>query len=169
VALGPANAHGDGGFIAKLRIATSAQRFQISTDGFGPYVNAICDGLGDRVDLAQLVKTYVNNNSREGQQRYSPAEVVGALPKPIMGNPLAEKICTSHVERQNGSMRQWIKRLTRLSYAFSKKWGNLNAALGLHFAYYNLCRIHRTLRVTPAMEAGITDRAWELSDLLRVG
>src|SRR2546426_9825109 len=83
-----------------------------------------------------------------------------------MGNPLAEKICTSHVERQNGSMRQWIKRLTRLSYAFSKKWENLNAALALHFAYYNFCRVHSSLRVTPAMEAGIANYVWTLLELL---
>jgi len=113
----------------------------------------------------ELIKRYANN-SHEGQQRYSPAEVVGILPQPIMGNPLAEKICTSHVERQDGSMRQWIKRLTRLSYAFSKKWGNLNAALALRFAYYNFCRVHSSLRVTPAMEAGIADHVWELQELL---
>ena len=77
-----------------------------------------------------------------------------------------DRSCTSHVERQNGSLRQWCKRLTRLTYAFSKKWENLNAALALHFAYYNFCRIHRTIRVTPAMEAGITDRLWSMSNVV---
>jgi hypothetical protein len=73
---------------------------------------------------------------------------------------------TSHVERKNGSLRQWCKRLTRLTYAFSKKWENLRAALALHFCYYNFCRIHSSLRVTPAMAAGLTDHVWNLSDLI---
>ena len=77
-----------------------------------------------------------------------------------------ERASTSHVERQNGTLRQWCKRLTRLTYAFSKKWENLQAALALHFMYYNFCRIHRTLRVTPAMEAGITNSIWTLTELL---
>jgi hypothetical protein len=77
-----------------------------------------------------------------------------------------KRACTSHVERQNGTLRQWRKRLTRLTYAFSKNWDNLRAALALHFAYYNFCRIHRSLRVTPAMEAGVSDRVWEIRDLL---
>jgi hypothetical protein len=83
-----------------------------------------------------------------------------------MGRPDPEGICTSIVERQNLTMRMQIRRLTRLTNAFSKKWENLWATLCLHFAYYNLCRIHRSLRVTPAMEAGITDHAWEIAELL---
>ena len=77
-----------------------------------------------------------------------------------------QRICTSHIERQNGSLRQWCKRLTRLTYAFSKNWGNLKAALALHFAYYNLCRIHGSLRITPAMAAGVTDHVWKLAELV---
>jgi hypothetical protein len=80
--------------------------------------------------------------------------------------PDFERICTSHVERQNLTMRMQIRRLTRLTNAFSKKWENLRAAIALHFAYYNFCRIHQTLRVTPAMEAGLTDHVWELKELL---
>ena len=80
--------------------------------------------------------------------------------------PECDLVCTSHIERQNGSLRQWCKRLTRLTYAFSKKWENLDAAPALHFAYYNFWRIHRTIRVTPAMEAGITDHVWSLAELL---
>lgn len=80
-----------------------------------------------------------------------------------------KRSCTSHVERQNGTLRQWCKRLTRLTYAFSKKWSNLRSALSLHFAFYNFCRIHGTLRVTPAMEAGITDRVWDIKDLIDAG
>ena len=77
-----------------------------------------------------------------------------------------KRACASHVERQNGTLRQWCKRLTRLTYAFSKKWENLQAALALHFAYYNFCRVHGALRVTPAMEAGITNRVWGMADLV---
>ncbi len=99
----------------------------------------------------------------DGRERYSPGEVIRAVPTPIIGNPDTARICTSHVERQNGTLRQWCKRLT---YAFSKKWENLQAALALHFAHYNFCRIHGTLRVTPAMEAGITDHIWSLGELI---
>jgi hypothetical protein len=96
------------------------------------------------------VKVY--GKPEEGRaERYSPGEVIGAIPTPILGNPDPDRICPSHVERQNGTLRQWCKRLTRLTYAFSKKWENLQAALALHFAYYNFCRQHSSLRVTPAM------------------
>src|SRR5207247_3862813 len=105
----------------------------------------------------RVVKVYATAETGR-EARYSPGEVLEAIKTPILGAPDMDRSCTSHVERQNGSLRQWCKRLTRLTYAFSKKWENLNAALALHFAYYNFCRIHRTIRVTPAMEAGITDR-----------
>ena len=120
--------------------------------------------LLDRCDFAQLVKVYAS--PREGEQRYSPADVVKAVPTPVMGNPDRDRICTSHVERQNLTMRMQMRRLTRLTNAFSKKWENLKAALAMYFAWYNFCRIHRTIRVTPAMEAGITDRVWELAELI---
>jgi hypothetical protein len=110
------------------------------------------------------VKIYAT--PREGEQRYSPAEVVDARPKPILGNPDPARICTSHVERQNLTMRMQIRRLTRLTNAFSKKWENLWAALCLYFAWYNFVRIHQTLRVTPAMAAGISDRVWDIQDLV---
>jgi len=151
-------------FIEGLRHATAAQRFQISTDGFAPYRSAISTTLGDRCDFAQLIKVYVNDP--EGQRRYSPPDVTHTERVPVMGNPDPAKICTSHVERQNLTIRMQMRRLTRLTNAFSKKWENLWAAYCLHFAYYNFCRIHKTLRVTPAMEAGITDRVWDLADLL---
>ncbi len=120
--------------------------------------------LLDRCDFAQLVKVYAS--PREGEQRYSPADVVKAVPTPVMGNPDRDRICTSHVERQNLTMRMQMRRLTRLTNAFSKKWENLKAALALYFAWYNFCRIHGRLRVTPAMEAGITDHVWDLNELL---
>jgi hypothetical protein len=91
---------------------------------------------------------------------------VEALPRPVLGNPDRERMCTSHVERQNLTVRMQIRRLTRLKNGFSKKWENLWAAPGLPFVYYNFCRIHQTLRITPAMEAGIADRVWTIRKLL---
>ena len=151
-------------FIEGLRHATAHSRFQITTDGFGPYVPAIVNTLEDRVDFAQLIKVY--RATPEGERRYSPAEVVSTEVVPVLGQPDPKKICTSHIERQNLTMRMQMRRLTRLTNAFSKKWENHWAALCLHFAYYNFCRIHKTLRVTPGMQAGITDRVWDISELL---
>jgi hypothetical protein len=139
-------------------------RIQISTDGFQPYISAITTTLSDRCDFAQLIKVYTQDP--EGQRRYSPPDVTHAEKVPVMGNPDPAKICTSHVERQNLTIRMQMRRMTRLTNAFSKKWENLWAAYWLHFAYYNFCRIHQTLRVTPAMEAGITDRVWTISELM---
>jgi transposase-like protein/IS1 family transposase len=153
-------------FTEKLYEATEG-RFQITTDGFAAYPDAIAYSLGTRVDFAQLVKVYAASPDGKGaEKRYSPAEVVSAIPTPRWGNPIPERISTSHVERQNLTMRMMIRRLTRLTNAFSKKWENLRAALALHFAYYNFCRVHKTLRCTPAMEAGITRHVWELKELL---
>jgi transposase-like protein/IS1 family transposase len=151
-------------FIEGLRAATSPQRFQISTDGFQPYVSAITTTLSDRCDFAQIIKVYVSDP--EGQRRYSPPDVTHTERIIVMGDPDAAKICTSHVERQNLTIRMQMRRLTRLTNAFSKKWENLWAAYCLHFAWYNFVRVHQTLRVTPAMEAGIAGRVWDLQDLL---
>jgi IS1 family transposase len=151
-------------FIEGLRHATARQRFQITTDGFKPYKTAIPDTLGDRVDFAQLIKVY--RAPSEGEARYSPAEVASVEVVPVMGNPDPERICTSIVERQNLTIRMQMRRLTRLTNAFSKKWDNLWAAYCLHFAYYNFCRIHKTLRITPAMAAGITDHVWDMAEIL---
>ncbi len=120
--------------------------------------------LGTRVDSAQLVKVYAA--PRDGEQRYSPAEVVDAVPLPRWGQPELNRSCTSHVEMQSLSIRMGMRRMTRLTNAFSKKWENLKAAYALWFAFYNFCRVHQTLRVTPAMEAGIADRVWDVNDLL---
>jgi transposase-like protein/IS1 family transposase len=151
-------------FMSKLRSATSESRFQFTTDGFRPYVDATHMILGNRVDFAQLVKVY--GTPREGEQRYSAGEVVEAVPVRIYGNPNPLRICTSHVERQNLSIRMGMRRMTRLTNAFSKKWENLEAAYSLWFAYYNFCRVHRSLRVTPAMESGIADHIWTIAELL---
>src|SRR3984957_18706519 len=132
-------------FIEGLRHATSRQSFQITADGFKPYVSAIENTLSDRVDFAQLIKVY--RATPEGERRYSPAEVVSTERVPVIGNPDPKRICTSIVEHQNLTMRMQIRRLTRLTNAFSKKWDNLWAALCLHFAWYNFCRVHKSLRV----------------------
>jgi transposase-like protein/IS1 family transposase len=151
-------------FTEKLHHATSGH-FQLTTDGFAAYPQAISYSLGTRVDYAQLIKVY-GKNDHEGEQKYSPAEVLDTVSKPLIGNPDPRRICTSIVERSNLSMRTSIRRLTRLTNAFSKKWDNLHAALSLYFAYYNFCRIHSSIRCTPAMESGITGHVWTLRELL---
>jgi IS1 family transposase len=150
-------------FIGELRRATEGT-FQLTTDGWASYPDAVERVFGSDIHYAQLVKVYAA--SRDGEQRYSPAEVVDVEVVPRAGMPDYERICTSHIERQNLTMRMQIRRLTRLTNAFSKKWGNLRAAIALHFAYYNFCRVHSSLRVTPAMEAGITDHIWTITELL---
>lgn len=151
-------------FIGKLRYATGDDRFQLTTDGFKPYIKAVEMYLRDRVDFAQLIKVY--GVSRDGEQRYSPAEVVDSVPVKIMGRPDSDRICTSHIERQNLSIRMGMRRMTRLTNAFSKKWENLQAAYSLWFAFYNFCRVHQTLKVTPAMESGLTDHVWSVSEMI---
>lgn len=151
-------------FVEKLRAATSEHQFQITTDGFPAYIDAIETRISDRVEFAQLIKVYAN--AREGEARYSPPEVVGTVVNPIIGDPDPSRICTSHIERSNLSMRMGMRRLTRLTNAFSKKCDNLKAALALYFAHYNFCRVHKTLRTTPAMAAGITDHIWNFDELL---
>jgi transposase-like protein/IS1 family transposase len=149
----------------KVRRATSPDvRFQLTTDGLQAYIAAVDEMLLDRCDYAQLVKTYAQ--PAENEKRYSPAECTGAIKVVISGNPDQKKICTSHVERQNLTMRMQIRRLTRLTNAFSKKLENHQAAIALHFAWYNFCQIHGSLRVTPAMEAGIADHVWSVKELL---
>jgi len=149
----------------KVRRATSADvRFQLTTDALKAYIVAVDEMLLDRCDFAQLIKVYAA--PREGEQRYSPADVVEAVPVVISGNPDPAKICTSHVERQNLTMRMQIRRMTRLTNGFSKKLENHRAAVALHFGFYNFCQLHGSLRVTPAMEAGITNHVWSVTELL---
>jgi transposase-like protein/IS1 family transposase len=151
-------------FTEKLAWATEGN-FQVTTDGFTPYRDAIVLSLGAQgVDFAQLVKLYAANPEKE--TRYSPAECIGCKAMPIFGNPDPAKISTSHVERQNLTMRMQMRRLTRLTNAFSKRWEKLHAMLALYFAWYCFVRVHQTLRVTPAMQAGITDHIWELKELI---
>jgi len=141
-----------------------ASRVQLTTDGFRPYLNAVDDTFGTSIDYAMLVKTYAGDE--DNRERYSPEEIVDARPVPVMGKPKPQYISTSHVERQNLTVRMQLRRFTRLTNAFSKKLENLKAALALYFAWYNFCRVHSTLRVTPAMSAGIADHVWELSEVI---
>ncbi len=150
-------------FITKVRDATTGT-FQLSSDAFGAYRNAVEIGLHDRAEYAQLIKLY---GSLPGDREYyRPAKILGTIKAAVFGNPNPARICTSHIERKNGTLRQWCKRLTRLTYAFSKKWENLESALALHFAHYNYCRPHGSLKVTPAMESGLSDHVWSLDELL---
>jgi IS1 family transposase/transposase-like protein len=153
-------------FIEGVRQATAQGQFQVTSDGWQPYKSAITTTLHDRCDFAQLIKVY--RASVEGEARYSPAEVAAVEVVPIMGQPDPERICTSIVERQNLSIRMGTRRFTRLTNAFSKKFENHAAAVMLWFAFYNFCRVHKTLRVTPAMEAGIADHVWSVRELLEV-
>jgi transposase-like protein/IS1 family transposase len=139
---------------------------QITTDGFKPYPDALAYSLGTRTSYAQLVKVYRQPLEAEDQHKYSPSKIKECTPTPLWGNPNPERICTSHVERQNLNIRTALKRYCRLTLGFSKKWGNLKSALALYFAYYNFCRIHSSIRCTPAMESGITQHVWTLRDLL---
>jgi IS1 family transposase len=155
-------------FIVKLDHATTGP-FQLTTDGFEMYPPAVALNLGKRVDYAQVIKTYGSahpQQSPEGERRYSPSRVLEIIKVPKIGDPNPAMISTSHIERQNLTMRMMMRRLTRLTNAFSKKRENLHAALALHFAFYNFCRVHQTLRCTPAMEAGITHTIWEIKDLI---
>ncbi len=147
----------------KLRQATNG-RFQLTTDGFRPYIGSVEETLGADIDFAQLVKLY--SGDEETRERYTPGEVVETIPVPIQGNPEPGQISTSYVEPQNLTMRMCMRRLTRLRNGFSKKWDNLKGALALNFAYYNFCRVHQTLRVTPAMEAGIANHIWTIEKLI---
>jgi IS1 family transposase len=153
-------------FIEKLFDAVdgTTNRFQITTDGFAGYPPAIAYSLGTRTDYAQLIKIY--GVPEEDDHKYSPSKIKEIIPMPQWGNPNPERICTSHVERQNLNIRMGLRRFTRLTNGFSKKWENLKAAIALYFAYYNFCRIHSSIRCTPAMESGITNHVWTMQELL---
>jgi hypothetical protein len=118
------------------------------------------------VDYAMLVKVY--SSSGQADTRYSPGEIVDIRTIPITGNPKPRLISTSHIERQNLTIRMQLRRFTRLTNAFSKQLSNLKAALALHFAWYNFCRIHSTLRVTPAMAGNVSDHVWDVQELIAI-
>ena len=162
-------------FADKLYRVTADGRFQLTTDGYQSYNKAIPGAFGSQVDYAQLVKIY--GTPRDGVARYSPPEIIGIHRNVICGSPDQAMVCTSHVERQNLNIRMGIRRMTRLTNAFSKKWDNHEYALALYFLHYNFCRIHimlskgkvkgeRGTPTTPAMAAKLTDHVWTLAELL---
>ncbi|MCA1625234.1 MAG: IS1 family transposase [Acidobacteria bacterium] len=155
-------------FLEKLynAIDGATNRFQMSTDAFKGYDHTVNEVLGTKADYGQIIKIYGKPNPDE--VRYSSGDVIEVQKKIICGNPIEENISTSYIERSNLTMRMSMRRLTRLTNGFSKKWENLNYALALYFAYYNFCRIHKTIRCTPAMEAGITKTIWTLKDILNI-
>jgi IS1 family transposase/uncharacterized protein YerC len=146
-----------------------AHRVQLTSDGHRPYLTAVADNFLGDIDYAILSKHYAAPRpEHEAARRYSPTECVGASKEVITGKPDPRHISTSHVERQNLTMRMSMRRFTRLTNGFSKKAQNHAHAVSLHFMHYNFCRIHQSLRVTPAMRASITDKLWEVTDLVRM-
>jgi IS1 family transposase len=143
-----------------------SHRVQLTTDGHNSYLEAVDHAFSGDIDYAMLIKIY--GDSGETEKRYSPAEWVASERKTISGNPARKHVSTSYVERQNLTMRMGMRRFTRLTNGFSKKVENHIAAVSLHFMHYNFVRIHQTLRITPAMAAGVTDRVWEVSDLVKM-
>jgi IS1 family transposase len=141
-------------------------RVQLSTDGFEPYIAAVRHAFGGNVDYAQIVKSYEETPASRG--RYSPPRIVSVDKELVIGAPDASLVSTSYVERQNLTIRMQCRRLTRLTNAFSKKVENLKAAMDLHFTHYNFVRFHRTLRCTPAMEAGIVASPVTVRDLVEM-
>jgi len=139
-------------------------RVQLTSDGHHAYLTAIDNAFAGEVDYAQLVKVY--GEGREGAARYSPAAFVGARREVITGNPDPKHISTSYVERQNLTMRMSMRRFTRLTNGFSKKAENHAHAVALYFVHYNFARVHGTLRVTPAMEAGLSDHVWSIEEMV---
>lgn len=141
-------------------------RVQLTSDGHASYLVAVDTVFDNDVDYAQLQKIY--SADLQGERRYSPARCVGAVKRQVVGNPNEKHISTSYVERQNLTMRMHMRRFTRLTNAFSKKVENHACAVALHSMYYNFVRLHQTLKVSPAMAAGVTDRLWEMVDVVDV-
>lgn len=141
-----------------------AHRVQLTTDGHRAYLTAVEDNFGSEIDYAMLVKLYGSDSGDD--TKYSPADCIGCREVVISGRPDPKHISTSFVERQNLTMRMGMRRFTRLTNAFSKKIENHIASIAIHYMHYNFCRVHQTLRVTPAMEAGVTDHVWTVADLV---
>ncbi len=142
-----------------------ANRVQLTTDGHNAYLSAVDEAFGCQIDYAMLVKLY---GKEGGEGRYSPAKCVGARKDKVTGKPDERHISTSFVERQNLTMRMSMRRFTRLTNAFSKKIENLEHSVALHFMHYNFCRIHQSLRMSPAMAAGVTKKLWNIEDLVKL-
>lgn len=161
--------------VMRARLTTSCMiwpdgwqtRVQLTTDGHKPCLSTVEDAFGSDIDFAQLVKIY-GNEQQQGEHRYSPAQCMGARKTVISGTPDHRHVFTSHTERQHLTMRMFMRRFTRLTNAFSKKIENHEAAIALHYMYYNFARVHQTLRVTPAMESGISDHVWSLEEIVNL-
>ena len=141
-------------------------RVQLTTDGLNTYLLAVEGAFNGQVDYAQLIKVYGNDSSRKPERRYSPGVCIDAIPMRVSGAPDPDHISTSYIERQNLTMRMSMRRYTRLTNAFSKKVENHAAAVSLHFMHYNFCRIHSTLKTTPAVAAGVSDHIWKLHEII---
>ncbi|MFT3731469.1 MAG: DDE-type integrase/transposase/recombinase [Hyphomicrobium sp.] len=165
-AVGQRDAYWAAAFLDDLK-GRLATRVQLTTDGHKAYLTAVESVFGGTdIDFAQLVKIYGDVRGNAEERRYSPPDCIGVKKMPIVGNPDEAHISTSYVERQNLTMRMSMKRFTRLSNAFSKKLASHRHALALYFTFYNWTRIHKTLRVTPAMAAGISDRLWTMEEII---
>lgn len=150
-------------FAEKLASATSG-RFQVSTDGFEAYVDSLSYHLGERTDYAMIKKEF--GYDKEGQRHYAPPSLISSEKTVIYGSPDEKRVCTSHVERLNMSLRNGMKRATRLTIAFSRCFRNHKAALALWLGYYNFVKSHRSIRMPPTMKAGVTSRPWSMRDLI---
>jgi len=137
---------------------------QLTTDGHRPYLSAVEEAFGANVDYAMLIKLY--KGGVQDETKYSPADCIGAHKEAISGDPDMDHVSTSYVERQNLTMRMSIRRFTRLTNAFSKRVENHMHAVALHYMHYNFVRIHKSLRMTPAMAAGVTEHLWEIEDIV---
>lgn len=147
------------------RIAT---RVQLTTDAHKPYLIAVDMAFGDRVDYAMLDKIYTDTPNQGPERKYSPGVCCGTKKTAVFGLPNEKDVCTSHVERQNLTMRMSMRRFTRLTNGFSKKVDNHCHALALYFVWYNFARMHKSLRMSPAMAAGVSDRLWDMSDIVKL-
>ena len=151
-------------FCAKLAQATSG-RFLVSSDGFKPYLSAVVRYLGNRVAHGTVVKVY-GKTSQDDQRRYSPAKIISTKKEAAWNLPDMNRVCTSHVERQNLNLRTFMRRMTRLSNGFSKKWANHEAMLALYICHYNYVRVHGTLKATPAVAGGLENHRWTVREML---
>jgi len=140
-------------------------RVQLTTDGHRAYLTAVEDVFGTEVDYAMLVKLYGDSSAEGPEKRYSPGECLHARKEAIIGNPDIKHVSTSQIERQNLTMRMSMRRFTRLTNGFSKKIENHFHSLALHYMHYNFCRIHKSLRITPAMEAGVSNHVWSIEEI----
>lgn len=160
--LGNRDAHTANLFIQDLA-SRLTKRIQLTTDGLKVYLEAVEGAFGCEIDYAMLIKVY---GASQDETRYSPAECIECVTNIVTGAPAVKHISTSYIERQNLTMRMGMRRFTRLTNGFSKKVENHAHAIALHFMHYNFCRVHQTLRVTPAMEAGIADHIWSLEEVV---